>query len=52
MPTTMLMLAVTCAVFFPILANASSSVHGWAWFAAAFSNMLGTKLRPLFGLRV
>ena len=32
---------------------ASSSVHGWVWFAAAFAgNMLGTRLRPLFGLRV
>jgi uncharacterized membrane protein YedE/YeeE len=32
---------------------ASSSVHGWLWFAAAFAgNGLGTKLRPLFGLRV
>jgi uncharacterized protein len=32
---------------------ASSSVHGWVWFAAAFAgNMLGTKLRPLFGLRM
>ena len=32
---------------------ASSSVHGWVWFVAAFiGNVLGTKLRPLFGLRV
>ena len=32
---------------------ASSSVHGWVWFAAAFAgNMLGTRLRPWFGLRV
>jgi len=32
---------------------ASSSVHGWVWFAAAFAgNGLGTRLRPLFGLRV
>jgi uncharacterized membrane protein YedE/YeeE len=32
---------------------ASSSVHGWVWFVAAFAgNMLGTKLRPWFGLRV
>jgi uncharacterized membrane protein YedE/YeeE len=32
---------------------ASSSVHGWAWFAAAFvGNVLGTRLRPMFGLRV
>jgi uncharacterized membrane protein YedE/YeeE len=32
---------------------ASSSVHGWLWFAAAFAgNGLGTRLRPLFGLRV
>jgi uncharacterized membrane protein YedE/YeeE len=32
---------------------ASSSVHGWVWFAAAFAgNVIGTKLRPIFGLRV
>jgi uncharacterized membrane protein YedE/YeeE len=32
---------------------ASSSVHGWVWFVAAFAgNTLGTRLRPLFGLRV
>jgi len=32
---------------------ASSSVHGWLWFAAAFAgNGIGTRLRPLFGLRV
>ena len=32
---------------------ASSSVHGWVWFAAAFvGNVLGTRLRPYFGLRV
>jgi uncharacterized membrane protein YedE/YeeE len=32
---------------------ASSSVHGWVWFASAFGgNILGTKLRPWFGLRV
>jgi uncharacterized protein len=32
---------------------ASSSVHGWVWFAAAFAgNAFGTRLRPLFGLRV
>jgi uncharacterized membrane protein YedE/YeeE len=32
---------------------ASSSVHGWVWFAAAFvGNVLGTRLRPFFGLRV
>jgi len=32
---------------------ASSSVHGWVWFAAAFAgNGLGTRLRPFFGLRV
>jgi hypothetical protein len=32
---------------------ASSSVHGWVWFASAFAgNMLGTRLRPWFGLRV
>jgi hypothetical protein len=31
---------------------ASSSLHGWLWFAAAFAgNGLGTKLRPFFGLR-
>lgn len=32
---------------------ASSSVHGWVWFAAALGgSALGTRLRPLFGLRV
>jgi uncharacterized protein len=32
---------------------ASSSVHGWLWFAAAFAgNSLGTRMRPFFGLRV
>jgi len=32
---------------------ASSSVHGWFWFAAAFAgNVLGTRMRPFFGLRV
>jgi uncharacterized membrane protein YedE/YeeE len=32
---------------------ASSSVHGWLWFAAAFAGSIaGTRLRPLFGLRV
>jgi hypothetical protein len=32
---------------------ASSSVHGWVWFASAFvGNILGTRLRPLFGMRV
>lgn len=32
---------------------ASSSVHGWLWFAAAFAgNVLGTRMRPFFGLRV
>jgi len=29
----------------------SASLHGWLWFAAAFTgNVLGTRLRPLFGL--
>ena len=32
---------------------ASGSLHGWVWFAAAFlGNVGGTRLRPLFGLRV
>ena len=32
---------------------ASSSVHGWVWFAAALAgNGVGTKIRPFFGLRV
>jgi uncharacterized membrane protein YedE/YeeE len=31
---------------------ASSSLHGWLWFVAAFAgNIAGTRLRPLFGLR-
>ncbi len=30
----------------------STSMHGWLWFAAAFAgSMLGTRMRPLFGLR-
>lgn len=32
---------------------ASGSLHGWVWFVAAFcGNVLGTRLRPLFGLGV
>jgi len=32
---------------------ASGSLHGWAWLMAAFlGNVLGTRLRPLFGLAV
>ena len=32
---------------------ASSSLHGWVWFAAAFvGNGVGTSIRPFFGLRV
>jgi uncharacterized protein len=32
---------------------ASSSLHGWLWFAAALGgSVLGTWLRPLFGLTV
>jgi uncharacterized protein len=32
---------------------ASSSVHGWVWFAAAFAgNGVGARVRPFFGLRV
>ena len=32
---------------------ASGSLHGWAWMAAAFfGNVLGTRLRPAFGLEV
>ena len=31
---------------------ASSSLHGWLWFVAALGgNILGTRLRPFFGLR-
>jgi uncharacterized membrane protein YedE/YeeE len=30
---------------------ASTSLHGWAWFVAAFAgNAVGVRLRPLFGL--
>jgi len=30
---------------------ASSSLHGWEWMVAAFAgNVLGTRLRPLFGM--
>lgn len=32
---------------------ASGSLHGWVWLVAAFAgNVLGTRLRPLFGLEV
>ena len=32
---------------------ASSSLHGWLWLVAAFAgSVLGTRLRPLFGLSV
>lgn len=32
---------------------ASTSLHGWLWFAAAFlGNTIGTRLRPWFGLKV
>ncbi|MGC4085064.1 MAG: YeeE/YedE thiosulfate transporter family protein [Vicinamibacterales bacterium] len=32
---------------------ASTSLHGWVWLASAFTgNILGTKLRPWFGLSV
>lgn len=32
---------------------ASGSLHGWLWLFAAFAgNIAGTRLRPLFGLRV
>ena len=32
---------------------ASSSVHGWLWLVSAFvGNVLGTRVRPMFGLRV
>ena len=32
---------------------ASSSLHGWLWFAAALvGSVVGTRLRPLFGLTV
>jgi uncharacterized protein len=32
---------------------ASGSLHGWVWLAAAFfGNVLGTKIRPFFGLEV
>ena len=30
----------------------STSMHGWLWFVAAFAgSMIGTRMRPLFGLR-
>ena len=32
---------------------ASGSLHGWMWFIAAFAGtMVGTRLRPFFGLIV
>jgi uncharacterized membrane protein YedE/YeeE len=32
---------------------ASGSLHGWVWMAAAFTgNLIGTRLRPFFGLEV
>jgi hypothetical protein len=31
----------------------SGSLHGWLWLVAAFAgNVIGTRLRPLFGLEV
>jgi hypothetical protein len=31
----------------------SCSLHGWLWLVAAFfGSILGTRLRPLFGLEV
>jgi hypothetical protein len=31
----------------------SGSLHGWLWLVAAFcGNVLGTRVRPLFGLEV
>jgi hypothetical protein len=32
---------------------ASGSLHGWLWLPAAFAgNVVGTKLRPYFGLAI
>jgi uncharacterized protein len=32
---------------------ASSSMHGWLWFASALAgNVVGTRIRPVFGLKV
>ena len=32
---------------------ASTSLHGWLWFGAAFlGNAIGTRLRPVFGMKV
>ncbi|MEN0074657.1 MAG: YeeE/YedE family protein, partial [Paracraurococcus sp.] len=32
---------------------ASGSLHGWVWMAMAFAgSVIGTRLRPLFGLEV
>ena len=32
---------------------ASGSLHGWLWLGAAFcGSVLGTRLRPMFGMRV
>ncbi|WP_420131993.1 YeeE/YedE thiosulfate transporter family protein, partial [Rhodopseudomonas sp.] len=32
---------------------ASGSLHGWVWLVAAFTgSILGTRLRPVFGLSV
>ena len=32
---------------------ASASVHGWLWLVAAFvGNIVGTRLRPAFGLKI
>jgi len=44
-------LAYGCNIGAFLSGIASSSLHGWVWFPAAFAgNALGARLRPLFGL--
>jgi uncharacterized membrane protein YedE/YeeE len=46
-------LAYGCNIGAYVGGIASSSLHGWLWFAAALpGTAIGTKLRPLFGLKV
>lgn len=46
-------LAYGCNIGAYVGGIASSSVHGWLWFAAALpGSAVGAKLRPFFGLKV
>jgi len=46
-------LAYGCNIGVYLSGIASRSLHGWLWLVAAFAgSILGTRLRPLFGLSV